>query len=115
MLTGLFDSNDKGGFLFVTSTVTLLEVLVKPLREGLSGLAKQYRDILTNAKNIEIAEVNAAIAELAAMLRAQYNLRTPDAIQLGTTIEMGADYFLTNDNRLKLVSEMTVVTVSELE
>lgn len=42
ILAGLFDFNDKGGFSFVTSTVTLLEVLVKPLREGQTGLAKQY-------------------------------------------------------------------------
>ena len=115
VLARLFDFNDKGGFSFVTSTVTLLEVLVKPLREGQSGIAKQYRDILTNAKGIEIIDVTAAIAEQAALLRAKYNLKTPDAIQLATSIEGGADYFLTNDNRLKLVSEMTVVTVSELQ
>ena len=30
----LFDFNDKGSFSFVTSTITLLEVLVKPLHKG---------------------------------------------------------------------------------
>lgn len=34
ILSSLFELNDKGGFSFVTSSVTLLEVLVKPLREG---------------------------------------------------------------------------------
>lgn len=60
----------------MTSTVTLLEVLVKPLREGQITIAEQYRDILTSAKGIEITEVTAAIAEQAALLRAKYNLRT---------------------------------------
>lgn len=115
ILASLFDFNDKGGFAFVTSTVTLIEVLVKPLREGQTGIAQQYRDILTNAPGIEIVDVTAAIAEQAAQLRAKYNLRTPDAIQLAASIEVGADYFLTNDNRLKLVNEITVVTVSELQ
>lgn len=115
ILSQLFAFNDTGGFSFVTSSVTLLEVLVKPLREGQTGIAKQYRDILTTAPGIELFEVTPAIAEQAAQLRAKYNLRTPDAIQLATSIEIGADYFLTNDHRLKMVSETTVVTVAELQ
>lgn len=115
ILSRLFDFNDKGGFSFVTSSVTLLEVLVKPLREGQKAIADQYRDILTTAPSIELFDVTSAIAEQAAQLRAKYNLRTPDAIQLATCIELGADYFLTNDNRLKAVSEAMVVAVAELQ
>lgn len=115
ILSRLFDFNDKGGFSFITSSVTLLEVLVKPLRQGQKTIAEQYRDILTTAPGIELVDVTSAIAEQAAQLRAKYNLRTPDAIQLATCIELGADYFLTNDNRLKAVSETTVVTVGELQ
>jgi predicted nucleic acid-binding protein len=115
ILAKLFDFNDQGGFSFVTSTVTLLEVLVKPLRESQTAIAKQYRDILIGAKGIEITDITTAIAEQAALLRARYNIRTPDAIQLATAIEHGADYFLTNDNRLKSVSEISVVTVLELQ
>ena len=114
LLTRLFELNDKGGFYFVTSSVTLLEVLVKPLREGQIAIAKQYRDILTAALGIELYDVTNAIAEQAAQLRAKYNLRTPDAIQLATSIELGTDYFLTNDTRLKAISETTVVTIDEL-
>lgn len=115
ILSHLFDFNDKGGFSFVTSSVTLLEVLVKPLREGQKAIAEQYRDILTTAPGIELFDVTSTIAEQAAQLRARYNLRTPDAIQLATCIELGADYFLTNDNRLKAVSETTVIAVGELQ
>lgn len=115
ILSSLFEFNDKGGFSFVTSSVTLLEVLVKPLREGRKAIAEQYRDILTTAPGIELFDVTSTIAEQAAQLRAKYNVRTPDAIQLATCIELGADYFLTNDNRLKAVSETTVVTVGELQ
>ena len=98
-----------------TSSVTLLEVLVKPLREGQTGVAKQYRDILTTASGIALFDITSAIAEQAAQLRAKYNLRTPDAIQLATCIEIGADYFLSNDNKLKVVNEATIVTVGELQ
>jgi predicted nucleic acid-binding protein len=115
ILFRLFEFNDKGGFSFVTSSVTLLEVLVKPLREGQKAIAEQYRDILTAAPGIDLFDVTSAIAEQAALLRAKYNIRTPDAIQLATCIELGADYFLTNDNRLKAVSETIVVPVGELQ
>lgn len=104
LLARLFDCNDKGVLSFSTSSVTLLEVLVKPLREGHHALAGQYRDILTTAPGIELLDVTSTVAEKAAHLRAKYNLRTPDAIQLAACIEFGADYFLTNDNRLKAVS-----------
>jgi predicted nucleic acid-binding protein len=115
ILSDLFDFNDKGGFFFVTSSVTLLEVLVKPLREGQNAIAEQYRDILTTAAGIELFDITTAIAEQAAQLRARYNIKTPDAIQIATYIEIGADYFLTNDNRLKAVSEITVVALGELQ
>ena len=38
-LARLFDLADKGDLSFVTSTITLLEVLVKPLREGQPAIA----------------------------------------------------------------------------
>ncbi len=115
ILSRLFDFNDKGCFSFITSSVTLLEVLVKPLQAGQTDVAEQYRNILTTAPGIELFDVTAAIAGQAAQLRAKYNLRTPDAIQLATSIELRADYFLTNDNKLKVVSETIVVSVPELQ
>ena len=93
---------------------TLLEVLVKPLREGKTAIADQYRHILTNAPGIEIFDMNTAIAETAARLRATYNLKTPDSIQLATALEAKSDYFLTNDVKLKTVGKVVVVTVDEL-
>jgi len=64
---------------------------------------------------IELLDITAAIAEQAAQLRAKYNLRTPDPIQLATCIELGADCFLTNDNRLKAATETIVIAVGELQ
>ncbi len=114
MLAALFDFNDKGSFAFVASTITLPEVLVKPLRENNTAVANQYRHILTTSPSIEVLDMSTTVAETAARLRATYNLKTPDSIQLATALEANADYFLTNDIKLKVVSEITIVTVSEL-
>ena len=46
-LKQIFEANDKGDFTFITSSITLLEVLVKTLRDGQSKLANQYKEILT--------------------------------------------------------------------
>lgn len=114
LLFKIFDLNDKGGFSFITSSITLLEVLVKPLKEGKSDIANQYRNILTKAPGIEVLDVTSSTSEIAAYLRAKYSFRTPDAIQLATSIEAGADYFLTNDNRIKAVTEIPVITIGEI-
>ena len=114
LLFKIFDLNDKGGFSFITSSITLLEVLVKPLKEGKSDIANQYRNILTKAPGIEVLDVTSFTSEIAAYLRAKYSFRTPDAIQLATSIEAGADYFLTNDNRIKSVTEIPVITIGEI-
>src|ERR1035438_5453343 len=82
----------------VTSFVTLIEVLVHPLREGRPELAEEYRNILLHSPALTAIPLDEGIAEEAAGLRARHNLRTPDAIQLATAIRSGASWFLTNDN-----------------
>jgi predicted nucleic acid-binding protein len=43
-----------------------------------------------------------------------YNLRTPDAIQLATAQEAGAQYFLTNDRALARIPDMIVLLLDDL-
>ncbi|MEO6981017.1 MAG: hypothetical protein ABI113_21660, partial [Mucilaginibacter sp.] len=52
VLSRVFDANEKKDFIFITSSITLLEVLVKPLKDGNTKLAEQYKNILTNAPGI---------------------------------------------------------------
>ncbi|MEP7294186.1 MAG: PIN domain-containing protein [Chloroflexota bacterium] len=59
--------------------------------------------------------INTAIASRAAQLRAQYNLKTPDALQAAAALEMGCNAFLTNDAGLKRVSGISVLMIDELE
>jgi predicted nucleic acid-binding protein len=84
----------------VTSTVTLLEVLVQPIRNGNEVLAREYRAILRSSSALTVAPVSSEIAEEAARLRAKFNLRTPDSVQLATAVISRADAFLTNDAHL---------------
>jgi predicted nucleic acid-binding protein len=104
---------DRGDILVVTSTVTLLEVLVHPLRSNNRELATEYRDILLNSK-LTILEVSNAIAEQAAQLRATHIIRTPDAIQISAALSAGASHFLTNDIRLPEISSIQILSLDAL-
>ena len=104
---------DSGKAKGLTSTITLLEVLVLPLRDGNKKLADAYRSILLSSKNLETCEISNAISEKAAVLRAKYGFKTPDSIQLATAIIRRVDYFLTNDLALKQVKEIKVVVLED--
>ncbi len=97
-----------------TSIITRLEILVKPREEGDDILADEYKLILENFPHLEVAPVDAEVADLASSLRAKYELRTPDAIQLATSIVKGAQAFATNDESLKKVKEIEVVVMREV-
>lgn len=47
-------------------------------------------------------------------LRATYNLRTPDAIQVATALQEGARYLVTNDTRLAVVPGIIVLVLDHL-
>ncbi|MGH2515242.1 MAG: type II toxin-antitoxin system VapC family toxin, partial [Ktedonobacterales bacterium] len=81
-----FQALDRGELSVITSTVTLGEVLVHPLRKGDAPLVQRYHDVLLGSGSLIMKQVISDIAEEAARLRAVYNLRTPDAIQLATAI-----------------------------
>ena len=101
-------------FRVVTSVVTLAEVLVYPLRQRNAALAQQYRDILFNQRSLNTIRITSDIAEIAAQIRADYNLRIPDAIQMATAVNRGAAFFLTNDARLPSLPELTVLVLDQL-
>ena len=110
-----FEAVDRGQFQVVTSTITLLEVLVHPFRNGADELASEYREIILNSNGISVVDVSGEVAVEAARIRAQHNLRTPDAIQLATSIREGATYFVTNDASLPSISPLSVLLLDEIE
>lgn len=116
MMRHFFQQLEAGRFQAVTSTLTLTEVLVLPIRSNNVSLAQQYREILLGQEGLTILSVSPEIAILAAELRASKNLRTPDSIQLATAIQGGANFFLTNDLQLKTTSscDLEVIVLEEL-
>jgi len=98
----------------ITSTITLPEALVHPLRTGDASRATAFRTLLLATQGITTVPLTVVIAERTARLRADYNLRTPDAVQIATALLSGCDAFLTNDEKLKRVTELRVIVVTDL-
>ena len=58
-----FKAVGSGEFTVVTSIVTLLEVLVRPIRDGNLKLAQRYRDFLLNSNSVTTRFLSRGIAE----------------------------------------------------
>jgi predicted nucleic acid-binding protein len=86
-----------GTILGVSSELTLLELTVKPLRLERQNVADEYELLLSNFPNLTLEPISRDILLRAASLRASHRLRTPDAIQLATGLEVGATLAITND------------------
>jgi predicted nucleic acid-binding protein len=114
-VTEIFQRIDVGVIESVTSVITLLEVLVLPLRSGNTALQLKYTDLLLHSLHVETHAITAAVVQRAADLRARYNLRTPDALQVAVVLEAGCQAFLTNDIALKRITELRVLVLDELE
>ena len=87
------------GDQLLTSTLTLGEVLVKPLEQGDAVLCAKYEAALTTAVISLPFDVKAA--KIYADLRSDRALRAPDAIQLACAAAANTDLFVTNDARLQ--------------
>ena len=109
----VFTEIDSGSIEAITSTITLLEVLVHPLRTGDDTLAQKYRDILLSSQGLTTFQILHEVSEMASRLRARYPIRTPDAIQIAVAILYHASSFLTNDPNLKKVSEIKVLLLDD--
>jgi predicted nucleic acid-binding protein len=114
LLAPFFEAVKSGEIRVVTSTVTLLEVLVHPLKHGDESLAHAYNDILLSSPNTLTVPVTPATAQTAAELRVTSNLKTPDAIHLATAINHRADAFLTGDRDFGGFKLMKILRVREL-
>ena len=94
-----------------TSTITLLELLVVPIKQGNRVLVQKYRALLHDLLSEPLIPLTETISEMAAQIRGVYGFTTPDSIQLATALYSGADIFYTNDKRLQKFPDINIVTV----
>jgi predicted nucleic acid-binding protein len=110
-IVSAFQSGDLNAY---SSVITLAEVLPKPIERGDEKLAKRFAEFLKHGRNLTMIEISEAIAEAAGKLRGHYSfLKTVNAIQLATALDVGAEAFLTNDVKLQQFSELKVLVLKD--
>ena len=104
---------EKGTWEGVTSTITLMEITVRPWQLENEMAAREYETVLVHFPNLSIVDVDRNVARAAAQLRAKYKVSPPDALQVAASISFGAQAFLTNDKRLSKLDELIDVIVMD--
>ena len=97
----------------ITSIITLIEACVHPQRQGRLDLVRTYERSLLRSQQVRTLHIDAPLARRAVILRAQYGIHVPDALQIAAAIEHGATVFVTNDRRLAKVQELDVLLLED--
>ena len=95
------------------SMVTVGEILVRPFRVGAKAVSVA-EGFLGHFANLDLIEVDYAIAREAARIRAASDLRMPDALILATAMRDGIDRLCTNDAGLAAAAGHHGVAVIDL-
>jgi predicted nucleic acid-binding protein len=95
------------------SALLLPEVLGKPLRDG---AAHEVRILAALLGKLDLRPVDRATAELATALASRYRLKAADATHLATAVGVGADRFITNNQRdfPQTITEVQITYPSDL-
>ena len=95
-VAALFRSAAPGTTVGSGSVLLLPEVLGKPLRDG---AADEIRILSGLLARLDLRPMDRATAELATALSSRYGLKAVDATHLATAVGIGADRFVTNNQR----------------
>ena len=88
----------RGDQLF-TSTITLGEILIKPIQAGDSDRCRRYERAISSSATLIDLDIRAA--RHYATIKSDRSMKAPDAIQLACAASAGVDLFVTNDHRLQ--------------
>ena len=109
----IFDALEAGRIEASTSTLTLLEVLVQPYKRKNDELVFKFYALLTSYPHLSWVPMTLHVADHAAKLRAECQLKTPDAIQAATAISCGATGFICNDKAFAKVTNFEILIIDD--
>jgi predicted nucleic acid-binding protein len=95
-VAALFKNAGPGALAGIGSVLLLPETLSKPLSDGTPDEVRALAGLLAR---LDLRPVDRATAELATALASRYRLRAADATHLATAVDVGADRFITNNQR----------------
>ena len=113
LLNPVFDRLESRALGAVTSTITLAEILTKPLVDKNFTLVDEIKFTIRAFSTLSMVAIDEKLAEAAALIRARHAIRLPDALQIAVAIQGEATLFITNDKRLKKVDGVEVLVLAD--
>ncbi len=101
----IFGRIESGDLQGIMANLVFAELLVPLYRAGDPQSAAGLTNRLINFHNLEVVPLTTEISMEAARLCADHGLRTPDAIHGATAIITQASGILTNNKRLKILTQ----------
>jgi predicted nucleic acid-binding protein len=109
----VFSWLERPGHEAVTSTITMTELLVPSYRDKDEHRVDEFYALLSTYPNLRWIPPDLETADLAARLRADYRLRTPDALQAAAAIQAHATGFVTNDPAFTRITEFKTAVLDQ--
>lgn len=107
----LLEGVEQGRWQAVTSTVTVMELTVRPWQLDRPVVAREYEALMAHFPNLTLVDVTREVARRAAQLRARYRIRPADALQVATALVHRATAFVTNDGFLMRLAPLLDVVL----
>jgi predicted nucleic acid-binding protein len=112
LLDPMWQQLRSGTIQIIISELALLETLVLPIRQSNADLIRRYETLLLSSE-VNLMPITPSILKSAATLRAQNNLKTPDAIHASTALSAGCSAFITNDLGFRRVSNLPALILKD--
>ena len=106
---------DRQDIAVIASELLFTEILPRPVKDGRQERVERYLDLLRNTPRIELVPVDPSVILRSVHLRAEFGLRSMDALHLATALVHGCETFITNDQRLARVNVLRVLTLDDLD
>ena len=102
---------DRRDIAVIASELIFTELLLRPVREGRRERVADYLQLVQRTPRITLVPVDRRVILRSVHVRADFGLRSMDALHVATAIVHGCETFLTNDERLRAGGQIEVLTL----
>ena len=113
-MAGLLAAIDRQDVGVVASELLFTELLPRPMKDGRQDLVERYLELFSRTPRIHLVPVDRRVILRSVHLRADFGLRSMDALHLATALVHDCETFVTNDQRLARVARPRVLTLHDL-
>ena len=114
-MAGLLAAIDRQDVSVIASELLFTELLPRPMKDGRQDLVERYLELFSRTPRIHLVPVDRRVILRSVHLRADFGLRSMDALHLATALVHDCESFVTNDRRLARVDRPRVLTLACLD